>query len=122
MIRRARVAITQASTARLPLTVWRLFAIVMVAVAVVFAIRDTVGYSDTNPITALPYGFHDRLWGVARILMLSVAATVAWWGSERSQGRIMAAALIGLALNNNWWFYSLDNPLLWPSVALNYLG
>jgi hypothetical protein len=101
---------------------WRAFSVLAISIAVLFAIRDALGFSSVSAVSSLPYAFHDHLWGGVRLLMLFVAGTVAWWGAQRGQARILASALIGLSLNNNWWFYSLDDRLLWPSVALNYLG
>ncbi len=101
---------------------YRALAVIGTAIAVFFAVRDALGLHDQFAVTALVPEFHDRAWGCIRILMLSVAAMVAWTGSARAPARFLAAGLIGLSLNNNWWFYASDDVLIWPSVALNYLG
>ena len=101
---------------------WRVAALTGVSVAVFLAARDMVGFGDPVPVSSVPYAFHWHLWGFVRLLMLFVAATVAWWGAHRQAARTLACALIGISFNNNWWFYAADDPLLWPSVVLNYLG
>ncbi len=101
---------------------YRALAVIGTAIAVFFAVRDALGLHDPFAVTSLLPQFHDRAWGCIRILMLSVAAMVAWTGSARAPARYLAAALIGLSLNDNWWFYASDDVLIWPSVALNYLG
>jgi hypothetical protein len=105
----------------------RALSLLAVSIAVLFAVRDMLGRDPTgfpsaSAVVGLHYAFYDHLWGAVRLLVLSVAATLVWWAPQRSQARILAGALIGLSLNNNYWFYAADNPLLWPSVALNYLG
>jgi hypothetical protein len=103
-------------------SVWRSSALVVAAIAILFAVRDMFGYKDANPITSASYDLNDHLWGFVRLLMVAVGAMVAWRGTERPQARMLAGALIGLSLNNNWWFYARNDPLLWPSGILNYLG
>ena len=102
--------------------VWRAFAFLAASVAILFAVRDAFGFTDAYAVTDAHYELHDHVWGFVRLLMIAVGATVAWRGVEQPQGRILAGGLIGLSLNNNWWFYAADDPLLWPSGILNYLG
>jgi hypothetical protein len=93
-----------------------------IAVAVAFAVRDLIGYRDLFQVANVPYSGYDHLNGFVRLLELALAATLWLKCGDRPAARTLAGALTGLSLNNNWWFYSRDNPLLWPSVAINYVG
>jgi len=100
----------------------RAVAAVTIAVAVALAVRDLVGYHDTFPATSVSYSGYDHLNGFVRLLELALAATLWLKCGDRAAARTLAGALTGLSLNNNWWFYGYDNPLLWVSVTINYLG
>lgn len=102
--------------------VYRSIALALASISLMLAVRDATGIHDVDAVSSLLPRFHDQLWGVIRIGMLFVAAIVSWWGAEKRSARALATGLLGLSLNNNWWFLSLENPLLLLSVALNYLG
>lgn len=101
---------------------YRVVALIVVSYALMLGVRDALGMHDVDAVSSLLPAFHDRLWGVVRIAMLSVAAIVAWCGVTNRSTRLLSMGLIGIALNNNWWFLGLHNPVLFPAVALNYLG
>jgi hypothetical protein len=101
---------------------YRVVALLLVSYALMLGVRDAVGVHDADAVSSLLPVFHDRLWGVVRIAMLSVAAIVAWCGVTNRSTRLLAMGLIGIALNNNWWFLGLHNPVLFPAVMVNYLG
>ncbi|MBV8281544.1 MAG: hypothetical protein JO347_05700 [Candidatus Eremiobacteraeota bacterium] len=102
--------------------VYQTAALLVTSFSLMLAIRDMLGVHDAEAVASLQPVFHDRLWGAVRVAMLFVGAVVAWWGTEKRPARLLAAALIGLSLNNNWWFLAPQNALLWPSVAMNYIG
>jgi hypothetical protein len=101
---------------------YRVVALLVVSYALMLGVRDALGVHDLDAVSSLLPVFHDRLWGAVRIGMLSVAAIVAWCGVTNRSTRLLATGLIGIALNNNWWFLGLHNPVLLPAVAVNYLG
>ena len=101
---------------------WGVVVAAAIAASIVLAMRDLHGYSSNEPVLWRPYAFYDKLLAFDRLLMLAIAGAVAWKRYDRREARILTIALIGLSLNNNWWFGDRNDAWTWVSAAVNYAG
>jgi hypothetical protein len=107
----------------MPRSLSRAGALFFSAIGIAFAIHDMVGLRDAYPAAPFAhYGFFEHLWGFVRLLALVLAATIVLKAYDRRGAPVLTGALVGLSLNNTWWFYSRDDPLIYVAAACNYAG
>ncbi len=102
--------------------IWRAIVLLGIGISAFLAVHDFLGYKDANPVVDIPTSPYHPFFAVIRILMVAIAATIALTRYDRRDARTLCAALLGLSLNNYWWWYSQTDILFWPVVVLNYVG
>jgi len=104
----------------------RAIILVGIGVSTFFAVHDFLGwlsgYKDSHPFYDMQASPDLTFWAAVRILILGIAATIALTRFDRRDAKILCAALLGLSLNNYWWWYSKGDPFFWPAAVLNYGG